>query len=91
MVDKELRIHAELAVQGLLAQLRHAAQVMHAYTSGSSDIAGMIMGQSESPNAAKNAQNSFEERAQKLKFLLDKGMISQERYEEKLEELLNDI
>ena len=41
--------------------------------------------------AAQPAQESFEQRAKKIKFLLDNGMITQEQYQEKLTQLMSEI
>ena len=36
-------------------------------------------------------RESFEQRAKKIKFLLDNEMITQEQYQEKLAQLMNEI
>ena len=40
---------------------------------------------------AQSAQEPFEQRAKKIKFLLDNGMITQEQYQEKLTQLMSEI
>lgn len=55
---------------------------------------GMMMGMMEEADpqpAAQPAQESFEARAKKVKFLLDNGMISQEQYMEKINEIMSSI
>lgn len=54
---------------------------------GTADIARLLVTQSETPAPAE----SFEERARKLKFMFDNGMISQEMYDEKIRQLMNEI
>lgn len=49
---------------------------------------GMDMMEEADPQPA---QESFEQRAKKIKFLLDNGMISQEQYQEKLNQLMSEI
>lgn len=39
----------------------------------------------------QSAQETFEQRAKKIKYLLDNGMINQEQYQEKLAQLMNEI
>ena len=41
--------------------------------------------------ASQPAQEPFEQRAKKIKFLLDNGMITQEQYQEKLAQLMSEI
>ena len=41
--------------------------------------------------AAQPVQESFEERARKAKYLLDNGMISKEKYDAKMDQLMNEI
>lgn len=53
---------------------------------------GMGMMEEADPQpSAQPAQESFEQRAKKIKFLLDNGMISQEQYQEKLKQLMSEI
>lgn len=53
---------------------------------------GMGMMEEAAPQpAAQPAQESFEQRAKKIKFLLDNGMITQEQYQEKLTQLMSEI
>lgn len=67
---------------------------------GTAEIARMLMNQSEPPawgaSGAEEAggrpvQEPFEERARKVKFLLDNGMITQEEYREKIRRLMDEI
>lgn len=51
--------------------------------------AGMM--EEASQPASQPAQESFEQRAKKIKFLLDNNMITQEQYQEKLNQLMNEI
>ena len=48
-------------------------------------------GGSEDTDVQHTDQKAFEQRALKVKFLLDQGMITQEQYQEKLTQLMNDI
>ena len=53
---------------------------------------GMGMMEEADPQpAAQPAQESFEQRAKKIKFLLDNSMITQEQYQEKLDQLMREI
>lgn len=53
---------------------------------------GMGMMEEAAPQpAAQPAQESFEQRAKKIKFLLDNGMITREQYQEKLTQLMSEI
>lgn len=55
-------------------------------------IPGMSMMEEAAPQpASQPAQESFEQRAKKIKFLLDSGMITQEQYQEKLTQLMSEI
>lgn len=63
------------------------------YTTGTADIASMLINSTpvQQPVQQEPAKESFEERAKKIKFLFDSGMISQEQYQAKIEQLMNDI
>ena len=50
-----------------------------------------MMEEADSQPAPTSAQESFEQRAKKIKFLLDSGMITQEQYQEKLAQLMSEI
>lgn len=50
-----------------------------------------MMEEADTQPATQPAQESFEQRAQKIKFLLDNGMISQEQYQAKLDQLMSEI
>ena len=50
-----------------------------------------MMEEADPQPAAQPAHESFEQRAKKIKFLLDNGMISQEQYQEKLNQLMSEI
>lgn len=53
---------------------------------------GMGMMEEAAPQpAAQPVQESFEQRAKKIKFLLDNGMITREQYQEKLTQLMSEI
>ena len=53
---------------------------------------GMGMMEEAAPQPADQPeQASFEQRAKKIKFLLDNGMITQEQYQEKLAQLMSEI
>lgn len=62
---------------------------------GTADIARMLMEQSASPaqSPAQNAPQTdpFEERIRKLNVMRDNGAITQEKYDEKIAEILNSI
>ena len=49
------------------------------------------MGTTEEADPQPTTQESFEQRARKIKFLLDNDMITQEQYQQKLEQLMNEI
>ena len=63
---------------------------------GTAEMARLLLNQ-QPPQAAPGAeaaqppQESFEQRAKKIKFLLDNGMITQEQYQEKITQLMNEI
>lgn len=52
---------------------------------------GGMSGMMEEAESRPPAKDSFEERAKKIKFLLDNGMITKEQYQEKLAELMSEI
>ena len=53
---------------------------------------GMGMMEEADPQpAAQPAQETFEQRAKKIKFLLDNGMITHEQYQAKLTQLMDEI
>ena len=66
-------------------------------TAGTAEMARMLLNQqSEQPApmdaaTAQPAQESFEQRAKKVKFLLDNGMITQEQYQAKINQLMSEI
>lgn len=66
-------------------------------TAGTAEIAKMLMNQPEPDTndtmeeSAQPVREPFEERARKVKFLVDNGMITQEQYEEKLNQLMSEI
>lgn len=58
---------------------------------GTAEIARLLMNQPEAQTEAQPKQESFEERAKKVKFLFDQGMITQEQYQEKIAQLMEGI
>ena len=79
---------------GMLLNQQTAQQPVQDYsgTMPGGGMPGMGMMEEAAPQpAAQSAQESFEQRAKKIKFLLDNGMISQEQYQEKLAQLMNEI
>ncbi len=70
---------------------------------GTADIARILMGQNDqdgavsggmpdaSQPAAPESSGSFEERVRKLKFLFENDMITQEQYQEKLNQIMSEI
>lgn len=61
-------------------------------TAGTAEIARMLMNQPTVEAEAKpESAESFEARVKKLKLLFDNGMISQEKYDEKINQLMNEI
>ena len=50
-----------------------------------------MMEEAEQQPVAQPQRESFEQRAKKIKFLLDNGMITQEQYQEKLSQLMSEI
>lgn len=50
-----------------------------------------MMAEEDSQPAVHSAQVSFEERVRKLKFMFDNGMISQEKYDEKIAQIMSEI
>ena len=50
-----------------------------------------MMEEAEVQPAAQPVQDSFEERVRKLKFMFDNGMISQEKYDEKIAQIMSEI
>lgn len=65
--------------------------VIESSASKSVDIARMLLNQQPEPPQEQKTALSFEERARQVKFLLDNNMISQERYQEKIDELMREI
>lgn len=60
------------------------------------DLGGAMPGtgtmEEDAPHpSAQPPREPFEQRAQKIKFLLDNGMITQEQYQEKLAQLMDEI
>ena len=78
----------------LLLNQQPAQQLAQDYSGtmpgGSASGIGM-MEEANSQLAAQPAPESFEQRAKKIKFLLDNGMITQEQYQDKLTQLMNEI
>ena len=61
-------------------------------SAGTAEMARMLLSQQPAPETnAQPAQESFEQRAKKVKFLLDNGMITEEQYQEKLSQLMSEI
>lgn len=84
---------AEIA-RMLMNQPEQPAQQPQEDMSGVMPGGGMMMGMMEEADpqpAAQPAQESFEARARKVKFLLDNGMITQEQYMEKINEIMSNI
>lgn len=78
----------------LMNQPEQPAQQQQADFSGVMPGSSMMMGMMEEVDqqpVAQPAQESFEARAKKVKFLLDNGMISQEQYMEKINEIMSSI
>ena len=50
-----------------------------------------MMDDAVSQPSVQSAQDSFEQRARKIKFLVDNGMITQEQYQEKIAQLMSEI
>ena len=50
-----------------------------------------MMEEAEPQPAAQPVQESFEERVRKLKFMFDNGMISQDKYDEKIAQIMSEI
>ncbi len=50
-----------------------------------------MMEEADTQPVTQSAQEPFEQRAKKIKFLLDNGMITQEQYQEKLTQLMGEI
>ena len=50
-----------------------------------------MMEEADPQPAAQPVQESFEERVRKLKFMFDNGMISQEKYDEKIAQIMSEI
>ena len=57
-------------------------------STGTAEMARMMLAQQP---ARQPERESFEQRAKKIKFLLDNEMITQEQYQEKLAQLMNEI
>jgi len=71
-------------------------------TTGTADIARMLLNHDDpavasrepaAPVEAKpqNGADSFEERVRKLKFMFDNGLISQEQYQQKIDQIMSEI
>ena len=52
---------------------------------------GVLSGKGEASGGKTSSNESFEQRAKKVKFLLDNGMISQEQFQEKMAQLMDEI
>lgn len=65
--------------------------VVQPATTGTADIARLLTQQPAAQPDAQPVQESFEERARKVKFLFDQGMITQEQYQEKINQLMSGI
>lgn len=61
-------------------------------STGTAEMARMMLAQQpERQPDRQSERESFEQRAKKIKFLLDNEMITQEQYQEKLAQLMNEI
>ena len=58
---------------------------------GAKDPGSGTSASQEEASSQPPARESFEDRAKKVKFLLDNGMITQEQYQEKIARLLDEI
>ena len=83
---------AEMARMLLGQQLEQQPAQDYSGTMPGGGMPGMGMMEEAAPQpAAQPTQESFEQRAKKIKFLLDNGMITQEQYQEKLTQLMSEI
>ena len=83
---------AEMARMLLGQQLEQQPAQDYSGTMPGGGMHGMDMMEEAAPQpAAQPAQESFEQRAKKIKFLLDNGMITREQYQEKLTQLMSEI
>ena len=83
---------AEMARMLLGQQLEQQPAQDYSGTMPGGGMPGMDMMEEAAPQpAAQPTQESFEQRAKKIKFLLDNGMITQEQYQEKLTQLMSEI
>lgn len=55
------------------------------------DLSGVMPDGDMEDGEVQSAQQSFEERVRKLKFMFDNGLISQEKYDEKIAQMMNEI
>lgn len=82
---------AEIA-RMLMNQLEQSTQQPTQDMSGIMPGGGSFDIMEEEPQpSVQPVQESFEERVRKLKFMFDNGMISQEKYEEKIAQITNEI
>ena len=85
------------AVGGMPFPGMAGGNIVQPSTAGTAEMARMLLNQqSEQPApmdaaTAQPAQESFEQRAKKVKFLLDNGMITQEQYQAKINQLMSEI
>ena len=83
---------AEMARMLLGQQLEQQPAQDYSGTMPGGGMPGMDMMEEAAPQpAAQPVQESFEQRAKKIKFLLDNGMITREQYQEKLTQLMSEI
>lgn len=83
---------AEMARMLLGQQLEQQPAQDYSGTMPGGGMPGMGMMEEAAPQpAAQPVQESFEQRAKKIKFLLDNGMITREQYQEKLTQLMSEI
>lgn len=83
---------AEIA-RMLMNQPEQTAQQPAQDMSGIMPGGGMfgMMEEADPQPAAQPVQESFEERVRKLKFMFDNGMISQDKYDEKIAQIMSEI
>ena len=80
------------AVGGMPFPGMAGGNIVQPSTAGTAEMARMLLNQQPMNAAtAQPAQESFEQRAKKVKFLLDNGMITQEQYQAKINQLMSEI
>ena len=82
---------AEMARMLLNQQAEQQPAQDYSGTMPGGGMPGMGMMEEADTQPAQSAQEPFEQRAKKIKFLLDNGMITQEQYQEKLTQLMSEI